>query len=136
MELRVQAGSFVDHEALLRRHGSRPEISLFCSARHVRPDNTADDICGVVGAAIGTISHQALYDALAALIDMGFLRCIQPARSPARYENMVGDDHHHLICQTCTRMVDVGCALGNARGNRNNQQRATSGSSSTESSAA
>src|SRR5260370_30076184 len=28
-------------------------------------------------------------------------------RSPARYENRVGDNHHHLICRTCGRMVDV-----------------------------
>jgi Fur family transcriptional regulator, stress-responsive regulator len=53
-----------------------------------------------------------VYDVLAALTDKGLLRRIQPAGSPARYENRVGDNHHHLICRTCSRMVDVDCAVG------------------------
>jgi Fur family ferric uptake transcriptional regulator len=53
-----------------------------------------------------------VYDALSVLTDKGLLRRIQPARSPARYENRVGDNHHHLICRTCGRMVDVDCAIG------------------------
>ena len=53
-----------------------------------------------------------MYDALAALTDKGLLRRIQPAGSPARYEDRVGDNHHHLICRTCGRMVDVDCAVG------------------------
>jgi Fur family ferric uptake transcriptional regulator len=53
-----------------------------------------------------------VYDSLAALTDKGLLRRIQPAGSPACYENRVGDNHHHLICRTCSRMVDVDCAVG------------------------
>ena len=34
----------------------------------------------------------------------------QPAGSPARFEDRVGDNHHHLICRTCGRVVDVDCA--------------------------
>jgi Fur family ferric uptake transcriptional regulator len=77
-----------------------------------RSHRTADDIYRVVRAEIGAISHQAVYDALAALTDKGLFRRIQPAGSPARYENRVGDNHHHLICRTCSRMVDVDCAVG------------------------
>ena len=77
-----------------------------------RPHSTADDIGNVVRAEIGAISHQAVYDALAALTDKGLLRRLQPAGSPARYEDRVGDNHHHLICRTCRRMVDVDCAVG------------------------
>ena len=76
------------------------------------PHGTADDIYTAVRAEIGAISRQAVYDALAALNDRGLLRRIQPARSPARYESRVGDNHHHLICRTCNRMVDVDCAVG------------------------
>jgi Fur family transcriptional regulator, stress-responsive regulator len=65
-----------------------------------------------VRAEIGTISRQAVYDALGALTDKGLLRRIQPAGSPARYEDRVGDNHHHLICRTCSRMIDVDCAIG------------------------
>jgi Fur family transcriptional regulator, stress-responsive regulator len=78
-----------------------------------QPHSTADDIYVVVRAEIGAISRQAVYDTLGVLTDKGVLRRIQPAGSPARYENRVGDNHHHLICRTCSRMVDVDCAVGN-----------------------
>ena len=78
-----------------------------------RPQSTADDIYSVVRAEIGAISRQAVYDALGTLTDKGLLRRIQPAGSPARYEDRVGDSHHHLICRTFSRMVDVDCAVYN-----------------------
>ncbi|HEX8202429.1 MAG TPA: transcriptional repressor, partial [Isosphaeraceae bacterium] len=37
-----------------------------------------------------------------------------PAGSPARYEDRVGDNHHHLVCRGCGRMADVDCAVGEA----------------------
>jgi Fur family ferric uptake transcriptional regulator len=76
------------------------------------PHSTADDVYGVVRADIGAVSVQAVYNALAALTEKGLVRRIQPAGSPARYENRVGDNHHHLICRSCSRMVDVDCAVG------------------------
>ncbi len=76
------------------------------------PHSTAGDICNRVRVEIGATSRQAVYDALAALTDKGLVRRIEPAGSPARYENRVGDNHHHLICRTCNRMVDVDCAVG------------------------
>jgi len=77
-----------------------------------RPHSAADDIYAVVRDEIGAISRQAVYDALAALNHKGLLRRIQPAGSPARYESRIGDNHHHLICRTCGRTVDVDCAVG------------------------
>ena len=50
-------------------------------------------------AEIGAVSRQAVYDALGILTDKGLIRRIQPARSPARYENRVDDNHHHLVCR-------------------------------------
>ena len=104
----------LDNDALLRRHGLPVTAQRLAVLRAVsdRPHSTADDIYTVVRAEIGAISRQAVYDALAALTDKDLLRRIQPARSPARYENRVGDNHHHLICRTCNRMVDIDCAVG------------------------
>jgi len=101
-------------DALLRRHGMHVTAQRMAVVRAVadRPHSTADDICTVVRAGIGAISRQAVYDALAALTDKGLFRRIQPAGSSARYESRVGDNHHHLICRTCNRMVDVDCAVG------------------------
>ncbi|HVM18975.1 MAG TPA: Fur family transcriptional regulator [Egibacteraceae bacterium] len=106
----------VDHDALLRGHGMRVTAKRRAVLRAVsdRPHSTTDDICRSVRAQLGGVSAQAVYDALAALTDRGLLRRIQPAGSPARYERRVGDNHHHLVCRTCNRMVDVDCAVGSA----------------------
>jgi Fur family ferric uptake transcriptional regulator len=71
-------------------------------------------VAAIVRAEIGAISLQSVYDALAVLVAEGLLRRIQPAGSPARFEDRVGDNHHHLICRTCGRVVDVDCAAGEA----------------------
>lgn len=76
------------------------------------PHGTAAEIATVAREDIGTVSLQAVYDALATLSEKGIIRRIQPAGSPARYEDRTGDNHHHLICRTCGRMVDVDCAVG------------------------
>jgi Fur family ferric uptake transcriptional regulator len=100
--------------ALLRSHGLQVTAQRLAVLRAVseRPHSTADDIDKAVRSELGTISRQAVYDALAALTDKALLRRIEPAGSPARYEDRVGDNHHHLICRTCNRMVDVDCAVG------------------------
>ncbi|CAN5698266.1 MAG: transcriptional repressor [Acidimicrobiia bacterium] len=104
----------VGNDALLRRHGLHVTAQRLAVLRAVtdRSHSTADDICNVVRAEIGAISRQAVYDVLAALTDKGLLRRIQPAGSSARYEDRVGDNHHHLICRACSRMDDVDCAVG------------------------
>ena len=100
--------------ALLRSHGLQVTAQRLAVLRAVSdaPHSAADDIYTNVHAGIGTISRQAVYDALAALTDKGLLRRIQPAGAPAHYEDRVGDNHHHLICRSCRRMVDVDCAVG------------------------
>lgn len=76
------------------------------------PHGSADEVERVVRERIGTISRQAVYDALGTLTEAGLLRRIQPAGSPARYENRVADNHHHVICRECGAMADVDCAVG------------------------
>ena len=99
---------------LLRQHGVKVTAQRLAVLRAVssRPHLTADDVDEAVSAEIGTISRRAVYDAVGILVDKGLLRRIQPAGSPARYEDRVGDNHHHLVCRTCGRMVDVDCAVG------------------------
>jgi len=71
-------------------------------------------VVDVVRSRLGSVSTQAVYDTLAALTRVGLLRRIEPAGSPARYETRVGDNHHHLICRSCRRILDVDCAAGAA----------------------
>ena len=99
---------------LLRRHGVPATAQRLAVLRAVsgRPHATADAIAKDVRSEIGVISKQAVYDALGMLADKGLIRRIQPAGSPARYEDRVGDNHHHLICRSCGKTVDVDCAVG------------------------
>jgi Fur family ferric uptake transcriptional regulator len=99
---------------MLRQHGVQVTAQRLGVLRAVssRPHVTADEVEETVRSDIGAISRQAVYDALGVLTDKGIIRRIQPARSPARYEDRVDDNHHHLVCRICGRTVDVDCAAG------------------------
>lgn len=103
-----------DPGALLREHGIQVTAQRLAVLRAVsgRPHGTADAIAEDVRADIGAISRQAVYDTLSMLVEKGLIRRIQPAGSPARYEDRVGDNHHHIICRGCAKMVDVDCTVG------------------------
>jgi Fur family transcriptional regulator, stress-responsive regulator len=105
-----------DPTDLLRRRGLQITAQRLAVFRAVtsQPHIAADAIAEFVRAEIGAISLQSVYDALSVLVAEGLLRRIQPAGSSARFETRVGDNHHHLICRTCGRMVDVDCAVGAA----------------------
>jgi Fur family ferric uptake transcriptional regulator len=105
-----------DTKALLKEHGLHVTAQRLAvlEAVSAAPHATADQVVEAVRAGIGAVSRQAVYDTLATLTDRGVLRRIQPARSPARYEDRAGDNHHHLVCRSCGLTLDVDCAV-NAR---------------------
>jgi Fur family ferric uptake transcriptional regulator len=105
-----------DPAALLRQRGIHVTAQRLAVLRAVssRPHITADAVAEAVRAEIGAISLQSVYDALGMLVTEGLIRRIQPAGSPARFEDRVGDNHHHLICRRCGRVVDIDCAVGAA----------------------
>jgi Fe2+ or Zn2+ uptake regulation protein len=105
---------FEDAEELLREHGLQVTAQRLAVLKAVstRPHATADELAEEVRERIGSVSRQAVYDALGILVEKGVVRRIQPAGSPARYEDRVGDNHHHLVCRSCGRTVDIDCAVG------------------------
>ena len=109
-----------DPADLLRQHGIQVTAQRLAVLRavssepHVTADAVADAVAEAVRGEIGAISLQSVYDALSVLVTEGLIRRIQPAGSPARFEDRVGDNHHHLICRGCGRVVDVDCAVGKA----------------------
>ena len=105
-----------DSAALLRGRGIQVTAQRLAVLRAVstQPHITADAVAGIVRTEIGAISLQSVYDALGLLVSEGLIRRIQPSGSPARFEDRVGDNHHHLICRICGRVVDVDCAVGAA----------------------
>jgi Fe2+ or Zn2+ uptake regulation protein len=76
------------------------------------PHATVEELTEIVRDKIGSISRQAVYDTLGALADKRLIRRIQPTGSPARYEDRVGDNHHHLVCRGCGLIFDIDCAVG------------------------
>ena len=105
-----------DAAVLLRQRGIQVTAQRLAVLRVVsgHPHITADAVADAVRADIGAISLQSVYDALNVLVAEKLLRRIQPAGSAARFEDRVGDNHHHLICRVCGRVVDVECATGDA----------------------
>lgn len=101
---------------LLRRNGIAVTAQRLAVLKAVagRPHGTVDAIAEDVRASIGTISQQAVYDALGMLVKKGLIRRIQPAGSPTLYEDRTGDNHHHLICRSCGKTADIDCATGAA----------------------
>ncbi|MDH3261807.1 MAG: transcriptional repressor [Acidimicrobiia bacterium] len=112
----MSAQPSIDPAHLLRQHSVQVTAQRLAVLRAVsdRPHSTADDVAEMVRAEIGAISRQGAYDALGVLVDKRLVRRIQPAGSPARYEQRVGDNHHHLVCRSCGQTVDVDCAIGTA----------------------
>jgi Fur family ferric uptake transcriptional regulator len=92
---------------------TRPRVAVLTAVRD-HPHADTDTIIGLVRADLGEVSHQAVYDVLRVLSDVGLLRRIQPPGSVARYEARVGDNHHHVVCRSCGAIADVDCAVGAA----------------------
>jgi Fur family ferric uptake transcriptional regulator len=105
-----------DPADLLRQRGIQVTAQRLAVMRAVssEPHATVDAVAAIVRNEIGAISLQSVYDALAVLVEASLIRRIQPAGSPARFEDRVNDNHHHLICRICGHVVDVDCAAGRA----------------------
>jgi Fur family ferric uptake transcriptional regulator len=76
------------------------------------PHSDVGFVARAVRADIGAVSTQAVYDVLAALGEVGLVRRIEPAGSPALFELRADDNHHHLVCRACGAVADVDCAVG------------------------
>jgi Fur family transcriptional regulator, stress-responsive regulator len=92
---------------------TRPRLAVL-SAVHEHPHADTDSIIGAVRNELPEVSHQAVYDSLHTLTAVGLVRRIQPTGSVARYESRVGDNHHHVVCRTCSAIADVDCSTGKA----------------------
>lgn len=105
-----------DQTQRLRQHGLHVTAQRLAVLRAVCkfPHSPADTIADAVRGELGTVSKQAIYDALGALTEKGLVRRVQPAGSPALFDPRVGDTHHHAICRICGAVADIDCAVGSA----------------------
>lgn len=98
----------------LRSAGMRitaPRLAVL-AAVHCGGHLNAEAITTAARERLGSLSRQAVYDNLHALLEKGLVRRIEPANAPAFYESRVGDNHHHLVCRQCGRIEDVDCIVG------------------------
>jgi Fur family transcriptional regulator, stress-responsive regulator len=102
--------------AKLRAAGLRvtaPRVAVLAAlpdGRHC----SVDQISALARRRLGGLSTQAVYDILEVLVKTRFVRRIEPAGGPARFETRVGDNHHHAVCRSCGEIWDVDCAVGQA----------------------
>jgi len=103
-----------EDETALRSAGlrvTRPRLTVLAAVRE-HPHADTETLISATRALLPEVSHQAVYDSLAALAAAGIVRKIQPSGSLARYERQVGDNHHHIVCRTCGAITDVECHHG------------------------
>jgi Fe2+ or Zn2+ uptake regulation protein len=106
----------LDETATLRAAGlrvTRPRAAVLRAVRD-QPHADARALVDQVRHELPAVSRQAIFDCLNTFAELGLLRRIQPAGSPARYELRVGDNHHHLVCRECGAVSDVDCSVGAA----------------------
>jgi Fur family transcriptional regulator, stress-responsive regulator len=78
------------------------------------PHATAEALAEGARRSLGSVSKQAVYDALEAFTEAGLVRRLEPAGSAVRYETRTGDNHHHLVCRACGLVADVDCVVAAA----------------------
>ncbi len=95
----------------LRDHGLRvtgPRIAalqVLAEVSHI----PAETVAAGIRERTGTVSSQAVYNVLSDLTAAGLVHRIEPAGSAALYELKRADNHHHLVCRPCGRVVDLDC---------------------------
>ncbi|WP_100497539.1 Fur family transcriptional regulator [Geodermatophilus chilensis] len=92
---------------------TRPRLSVL-QVLAERPHADVDTIVTAARTVHPTLSPQAVYGVLEALVAGGLARRIEPAGAPALFELRVGDNHHHLVCRSCVAVADVDCTVGAA----------------------
>lgn len=78
------------------------------------PHSDAEALARAARGRLGSVSTQAVYDTLHALVRAGLARRIEPAGHHTRYEARAGDNHHHAVCRGCGHVADIDCAVGTA----------------------
>lgn len=102
-------------EAMLKQAGLRvtaPRLAVLEAVEQEGKHKDAEFIVLAARRRLHTLSRQAVYNNLNALVAASILRRIEPAGRPALYETRVKDNHHHLICRRCQATLDIDCAAG------------------------
>jgi Fe2+ or Zn2+ uptake regulation protein len=84
-----------------------PQRQAVFRALHRNPGHpTAEAVFDDVRVEMPTISLRTVYQTLNDLAAMGELRQLSFGPGSARFDPN-GDDHHHLVCERCGKVIDV-----------------------------
>ena len=103
-------------EAALRHSGLRVtdgRINLLTLLERL-PHSDAAGLHAALAIEDARASIQSVHNVLSDLTAAGIIRRIEPAGSAARYERRVNDNHHHIVCTSCSAIADVDCVSGQA----------------------
>ena len=109
-------GAPTDWSARLREQGlrvTRQRLAVL-EALEAHPHATVEELHAHAVASCATLTAQAVYLMLDDLARAELVRRLDAPRSAARFETRVGDNHHHLQCVECGRIVDIDCVVGEA----------------------
>ena len=84
---------------------TKQRIAVLAALRHCRHAD-AERIGRAVREDIGSISTQAVYDVLTALVNAGLVRRLEFAGPSARFE-LRAPAHDHLVCRRCGAVADI-----------------------------
>lgn|GEM_PF-1128680 len=103
-------------QAVLRASGRRvtQQRLAVLDALDRAPHSTIEHVHALAAQRLPQLTLQGVYLMLGDLETAGIVRRFDAVRSAVRYETRVGDNHHHLLCRVCARIVDVDCVIGEA----------------------
>jgi Fe2+ or Zn2+ uptake regulation protein len=90
---------------------TRPRLAVHRALARLGGHRTADEVWTAAVDSGVRLSRMSVYNALAALADAGLVMSADAGHGPARYE-IAETWHHHLVCRTCGRVIDVPCLVG------------------------
>jgi Fur family transcriptional regulator, stress-responsive regulator len=101
----------MDHEKILKENNlSLTAVRLaVLDALHKCPHSDATTIFTIVHKKIATASKQSIYNNLNTLVECGIVREIKPKGQPSLYETRIRDNHHHIVCKSCHKVMDTEC---------------------------
>ena len=106
-------GRLAEFEAECRRRGLAVTIqrrAVFEEIAGRKDHPTADQVYDAVIGRLRGLSRTTVYRVLETLVEAGFARKVHHAGGVVRFDPMTAR-HHHLVCESCGRLVDVDDSL-------------------------